>query len=108
MIQCSINTIVATLGIVFALVGASTDIPYSFWIGVAGLAFAAAGNAITKYSGNAIFTFFGIGVAALSAVVPSIASVNEKWGRLGLLLATVLAAVGKGIFGFNPDPPNEG
>jgi hypothetical protein len=106
-----VKKIVGTLGVVLALLAAASDLfgPQAFWIGLAGLAMTAVGNVIGRYAGDLAVTVLGIVFAAATAVAPGLLGVNERWGRIGVLIGAIVAAIGKGIFDTDitspPDPP---
>lgn len=112
--EITVKKVLATLGVILALLAAATDLfgDAAFWLGLAGLALTAIGNVIERYAGNIGLTILGVVFAGASAVSPGLFSVNERWGRIGVLIGAVVAAVGKGLYGKDvttpPTPPTVG
>ncbi len=106
--------IIGTLGVVLALFAAATDLfgPAAFWLGLAGLALSAAGNVVDRYGDNRALAVLGIVFAGITAIAPALFGINERWGRIGVLVGAAVAAIGKGLFDTDlktpPDPPTGG
>jgi hypothetical protein len=101
------------LGLIVAITSAAlgfTDLigpSLAFWAGVVGVAASAAGGALAKVTGRGWVTWLGVGVAVVGAVGPELAKANEKWGRVALFVGAIIAALGKGLGGNGPKPPDE-
>jgi hypothetical protein len=66
---------------------------------VVGLAASAAGAALQRSPGSPLVTVLAVLVGVAGAIAPKLAEVNEWWGQIALLVAGVVAAFGRGLFG---------